>query len=86
MHHTFYTAATFHQLVEYMEAPLCFAADYDSALLQQVPIDVSSRNAAIGGKADSDELSEATRVVVPLGLCITKRLEDWIGLQDLALE
>ena len=76
---TFQTTATFHELVEYMETPLSFAAHDDSAFLEQVPVNVRAGNAAVWREANPDELSESTGVVVALCLRVTKGLKDWIS-------
>jgi hypothetical protein len=48
------------QLVEHMEAPLTLVSENDSALLEQVPIDIRACDAAIGRKHDSNKLSKST--------------------------
>ena len=69
-----------------MEAALSFTANDHPALLEKVPIDVSTRYTTVWRKADADELSETTRIVIPLCLRVTECLKDRIGLQDLPLE
>lgn len=69
-----------------MEAPLCLTPDHHSALLQQIPIYVCTRNTTIWRKTDADELAKPTGVVVPLRLSISESFEDGVGLQDLAFE
>lgn len=69
-----------------METTFRFASHDHSALLQQVPVNVRTSNAAVGREADADELAKPTGVVVPLSLSISKGLEDRIRLEDLSLE
>jgi hypothetical protein len=83
---TLQIAAADHQLVKYMKATLSLAANDDATLLQKIPVNVGSGDAAIGGESDADELAEATRVVVALGLGIAKSFEDGVGLQYLSLQ
>lgn len=69
-----------------MEIPFGRAPHNYSTLFQQVPVNVSSRDTAIGGETDPDELAETTRIVVPLCLCVSKSLENRVGLNDLSLQ
>ena len=69
-----------------MEIAFCGAPHNHSTLLQQVPVNVGSGYAAIGRETDADEFAETTRVVVSLGLCVAKGLEDRVGLNDLPLQ
>jgi hypothetical protein len=59
-----------------MEAPFCRCANDNSALLEQVPIDVCAGDAPIGGKADAHELAEPTRIVIPLCLRVAERPQE----------
>ena len=58
----------------------------DSALLEEVPVNVRTGNASIGCKANPYKLAEPTGVVIPGGLGITKGFKDRIRLKDLLLE
>ena len=55
-------------------------------LLKQVVLDVARGDAALLRELDADELSEARRVVVTHGLCVSERLEHGVRLHDLVLE
>lgn len=68
-----------------MEASFRRGANDDSTLLKKVPVDVCACDAPVRGKANAHELAESTRVVVSLCLRVSKRLEDRIGLKNLAL-
>lgn len=69
-----------------MKVPLHFGPHDDSALLEEVPVDIRAGNASIGYKANPYELAEPTGVVILGGLGITKGFEDRIRLKDLLLE
>jgi hypothetical protein len=69
-----------------MEAALRLAPKHDPALLEQIPVDIRASNAPVRRECDPDKLAEPTRVVVALRLRVPKRFQDWIGLEDLALE
>ena len=56
-----------------------FHAVGDSGLFQQVGLDVGTGNAKDVGKVNTNELTEAGRVVVTCGLGVTIGLQDWIG-------
>jgi len=49
-------------------------------------VDVASDNLAVRSKLDADKLAETRRVVVANGLGISKRLQQWVSLDDLLLE
>ena len=83
---TFEATAALHELVEYMKTPFGFAADDHPTLLEQIPINVCTRDTAIWREADTNELSETTGIVVALRLRVTKRLEDGVRLEDLPLK
>ena len=83
---TFQGATTFQYLIEYMEASFRRSANDDSALLKKVPVNVCARDAPVWGKANAHELAKSTRIVVSLSLGVAKRLENRVGLKDLALE
>jgi hypothetical protein len=61
-------------------------ANYYSALLQQIPVNVRPRYTSVERKTNPDKLPESTRVVVPLSLRITECLKDRICLENLSLE
>ena len=69
-----------------METPFRFASDNHPTLLKKIPVNVRTSDATVWREADTDELSETTRIVIPLCLRVTECLKDRIGLQDLPLE
>ena len=69
-----------------MKVPLRLASHHHSALLQEIPVDIRTRDTAIRGERYADELPKPTGVVIPLRLCVAKRLEDRVSLQNLALK
>ena len=79
-------APTSHKLVEDVKAPFGLAPDDHPTLLEQIPINVCTRDTAIWREADTNELSETTGIVVALRLRVTKRLEDGVRLEDLPLK
>jgi len=74
------------ELVEDVEGPLVLLLSDDSALLEEVRHDRSTRDESGVVELDLDELSETRRVVVSQGLGVTERLEDGVGLEHLLLE
>lgn len=58
----------------------------DSGLLEQVGLDVSSRQFSRRAKVNSDELSESRGVIVTDGFGVTERFQDGVGLDDLIFE
>lgn len=83
---TFQRPSTHHELIEYMETSFGFAPHNNSALLEQIPVDVRSCNAAIRCETDSNKLSKSAGVIVALGLCIAKRFKDRVSLEYLSLQ
>jgi hypothetical protein len=69
-----------------MEAPLSLAPEDDPALLEEIPIDVSTGDAAVWRECNSDKFSESTGVVVALRLCVAECLQYWIRLEYLTLQ
>ena len=69
-----------------MKIPLYLGPHDDSALLEEVPINICTGNASIGCKANPYKLAEATGVVIPGSLGIPKGFEDRIRLKDLLFE
>jgi hypothetical protein len=69
-----------------MEAPFCCSANHDSALLEKVPINVRACDTSVRSKANAHELAKPTGVVISLRLSIAKRLENGVGLKNLALK
>jgi hypothetical protein len=82
---TFQGATAFQYLIEYMEAPFRGSANDNSALLEKVPVNVRACDAPVWSKANAHKLAEPTRVVVSLRLRVAERLENGIGLKNLAL-
>ena len=79
-------ATAFQYLIEYMEASFRRSTNDDSALLKEVPINVCACDAPVWGKANAHKLAKSTRIVVSLCLGVAKRLENRVGLKDLALK
>ena len=77
---TFQATSTLQQLIEYMEATLSFASDDYSAFLKQIPVDIRTGDATVWCKADANELSETTRVVVSLCLSVSEGFQDRVCL------
>ena len=69
-----------------MVGPLDLLLLSDTGLLEQVGHNVATGELATGGEVDSDELSEPGRVVVPRGLRVAVRLQNWVGGNDLVLK
>jgi hypothetical protein len=69
-----------------MEASFRCSANDDSALLEKVPVNIRARDAPIWGKANAHELAKSTGVIISLRLRITERLENGVGLKNLALQ
>ena len=69
-----------------MEASFRCSANDDSALLEEVPVNVCTRNAPVWGKANAYELAKPTGVIVSLSLRIAERLENRVGLKNLAFQ
>ena len=74
------------QLVEDVVGPLDLLLLGDPGLLEQVGHDVATRELSTGGEVDSDEFSEPGGVVVPRGLRVAVRLQNWVGGNDLVLK
>jgi hypothetical protein len=69
-----------------VKIPLYLGPHDDSALLEEVPINIRTGDASIGCKANPYKLAETTRVVILGGLGITEGFKDRIRLKDLLLE
>lgn len=80
------SAGTFQELVENVETTLSLTTYDHPTLLQQIPVNVRTSNAAVRGETDLDKLSETTRVVIPLCLSITEGFKDRIGLENLIFD
>ena len=65
-----------------MEVPLALLLLDDPRLLQEVVVDVTTDRVAFEVEVDVHVLSEAGRVVVPVGLSIAECLENIIGGQE----
>ena len=74
------------ELVEDMVAPLNSLLLRDTGLLKQVGHDVTTGKLSGSGEVDTDELSEPGGVVVPRGLRVAVRLQNWVGGNDLVLK
>lgn len=83
---TFQCLTTREQLIKHMEISLRFAPHYNSTLLQEIPINVCTSNAAVWSKGNTDKLSKTTGVIVTLRLSISESLQNRVGLQDLAFK
>jgi len=69
-----------------MEIPFRSSTHDDPTFLKKIPVNIRAGDAPIWGKAYAHEFTESTRVIVSLSLRITERLENGIGLKDLALK
>lgn len=74
------------QLIKNVEASLAFRPCCHPTFLQQIPINIRTRNRAGRCKEYPNELAESTGIVVPHSLSVTKRFKDRIGLKDLAFQ
>ena len=83
---TFETSAALHELIEHVETTFGLASHNHPTLLKQVPVNVSTGDAAIRRETDANEFAKTTRVVIPLSLCVPESLKDRICLQNLTFQ
>merc|ERR1719391_960587 len=75
-----------HQLVEDVVISLDLKLEGDTGLLQKVGLDIGGGDLGGGTEVDTDELTEAGRVVVTDGLGVTVGLQGRVGLNNLLLK
>lgn len=69
-----------------MKAPLRLTPNHNPTLLQQIPIDIRARDAPVRRETDPHELSEPTRIIIPLRLRVAERFKNGIRLENLSFE
>lgn len=69
-----------------METPLRLTPKDNPTLLEKIPVDIGAGDAAVRRESNSNEFPESTGVVVALSLCVPKRLQYRIRLEDLPLQ
>ena len=75
-----------HHLVEDMVRPLHLLLEGDARLLQEIRLNVTPGQLALGVEVDADELAKPGAVVVPGRLGVAKGLQDGIGLDNLVFK
>merc|ERR1712198_186041 len=75
-----------HQLVEDVVISLDLKLEGDTGLLQKVGLDIGGSDFVGGTEVNTDELTEAGRVVVTDGLGVTVGLQRRVGLNNLLLK
>lgn len=69
-----------------MEISLVHDLAYDSRLLKEIVVDVGSYRLSLRIEMNLEVLSEPRGIVVPQCLCVSERLEQWIGGQHHVLD
>merc|ERR1719328_396044 len=74
------------KLVEDMVGPLNLLLLSNTRLLKQVGFNVTTTELSRGGKVNTDEFTKPGGVVIPRGLGIAIRLQNWVGSHNLVLK